>query len=176
MTRRQEDDDPSIGMRPDGTLVTIEPGQPLPQLWIVTPDGDVLLPEQASYGGLRRAAENFRCIEESRMTAVPAATSTRGSNMTSVYDLLRRRCGLSQQEAADFHKAALGTVKSWCSGRRNAPEGVLAELRTLYAQIERAARNDARLAKLPCQGAQDAARGLAAIVRTDFCSPHRQAR
>ena len=38
--------------------------------------------------------------------------------MTSVYDLLRQRCGLSQQEAADVHSTRLDTIKSWCSGRR----------------------------------------------------------
>ena len=57
--------------------------------------------------------------------------------MTSAYDLLRQRCGLSQQEAADFHQARLDTVKSWCSGRREAPEGEIDELRDLYAKIER---------------------------------------
>ena len=55
--------------------------------------------------------------------------------MTSAYDLMRQRCGLSQQEAADFHDTRLDTVKSWCSGRRQAPEGVITELQDLYARI-----------------------------------------
>jgi len=55
--------------------------------------------------------------------------------MTSAYDLLRQRCGLSQQEAADLHKVRLDTVKSWCSDRRHAPDGVIDELRGLYEKI-----------------------------------------
>jgi hypothetical protein len=57
----------------------------------------------------------------------------------TAYDLLRRRCGLSQPEAAALHKVRLDTVKSWCSGRNRANDGVLAELRRLHAQIERVA-------------------------------------
>lgn len=55
------------------------------------------------------------------------------------YDLLRRRCGLSQPEAAALHGVRLDTVKSWCSGRNIANTGVLGELRGLHARIERAA-------------------------------------
>lgn len=55
--------------------------------------------------------------------------------MTSAYDLLRQRCGLSQQEAADLHKVRLDTIKSWCSDRRHAPGGVIDELRRLYEKI-----------------------------------------
>ena len=59
--------------------------------------------------------------------------------MTSAYDLLRQRCGLSQQEAADFHQARLDTVKSWCSGRRAAPDGAIDELQQLYGRIRQMA-------------------------------------
>ena len=55
--------------------------------------------------------------------------------MTSVYNLLRETCGLSQQEAADFHEARLDSVKSWCSDRRPAPPGVIDELRELAREI-----------------------------------------
>lgn len=55
------------------------------------------------------------------------------------YDLLRRRCGLSQPEAAALHQVRLDTVKSWCTGRNRANDGVMAELRQLHEQIERVA-------------------------------------
>jgi hypothetical protein len=64
--------------------------------------------------------------------------------MVTLYDLLRQRCGLSQQEAADLHAASLDSVKSWCSGRRTAPESAIEELRSLYARIERAAAEGVR--------------------------------
>jgi hypothetical protein len=65
--------------------------------------------------------------------------------VTTLYNLLRERCGLSQREAADFHGVRPDTVKSWCTGRNRAPDGVIAELRTLYRKIERAADNLASL-------------------------------
>ncbi|MGE0408738.1 MAG: helix-turn-helix domain-containing protein [Amphiplicatus sp.] len=40
--------------------------------------------------------------------------------------------GLSQSEAADFLDVRPDTLKSWCSGRRNPPEGIWAPLRALY--------------------------------------------
>ncbi len=57
----------------------------------------------------------------------------------STYDLLRQLCGLSQQEAADFHGVRIDSIKSWCSDRRSAPQGAIDELRDLYAQIRKAA-------------------------------------
>lgn len=66
------------------------------------------------------------------------------------YDLLRRRCGLSQTEAAALHLVRLDTVKSWCSGRNAAKPEVLAELRRLHAQITRAAAEAlAQIAQAP---------------------------
>lgn len=59
--------------------------------------------------------------------------------MKSLYALLRERCGLSIREAASFHDVPNDTVVSWSSGRRNAPAGVIAELRELHATIELAA-------------------------------------
>lgn len=55
------------------------------------------------------------------------------------YTLLLQACGLSHREAAELHGVRLDTVKSWSSGRNRAPEGVLADLRTLYTAIRRAA-------------------------------------
>ncbi len=117
--------------------------------------------------------------------------------MTSAYDLLRQRCGLSQQEAADFHKARLDTIKSWCSGRRHAPDGVIDELRALYDKINASAIRmvesanktdpdlpielglaaddaDAQSMGWPCVGAQAAAFGLviARIRNPVVVEPH----
>jgi hypothetical protein len=55
--------------------------------------------------------------------------------LASVYDVLRRRCGLSQQEAADLRGVRLDSVKSWCSDRRPAPAEAIEELRDLEAKI-----------------------------------------
>ncbi|MEY9674567.1 helix-turn-helix domain-containing protein [Bradyrhizobium elkanii] len=56
----------------------------------------------------------------------------------SIYDLMRQRCGLSQTEAAEFQDVRLDTVKSWCSGRRPAPQKAVDELRDLYRRIHEA--------------------------------------
>lgn len=48
-------------------------------------------------------------------------------------------CGLSQREAADFLRVRLDTVKSWGSGRDEAPTGVLAALAELDRRIQQAA-------------------------------------
>ena len=101
----------------------------------------------------------------------------------TAYDLIRQRCGLSQKEAAAFHDARRDTVNSWCSGRRSAPPGAIAELRALYGAIEKAAAetltsilaaegldrvelgiasddHEARSLGWPCVGAQAAVLGL----------------
>lgn len=101
----------------------------------------------------------------------------------TAYDLLRRRCGLSQAEAAALHQVRLDTVKSWCGGRNRANDGVLAELRQLHDQIERVAAealaviaaapeaeeielgyatddHEAQALGWPCVGAQAASLGL----------------
>ena len=105
--------------------------------------------------------------------------------MKSLYGLLRERCGLSLREASTFHDVPIDTVTSWSSGRRRAPDGVIAELRALYAKIETAADNliawveelgsdeeielgiasddaDARSRGWPCVGAHAAYVGIAA--------------
>jgi len=56
--------------------------------------------------------------------------------VTSVYDLLREACGLSQQEAADYHDVRLDSIKSWCSDRRQVPVAVVAQLQELMRAIE----------------------------------------
>ncbi len=58
--------------------------------------------------------------------------------MTSVYNLLRETCGISQAEAVEFHQARLDTVKSWCSDRRPVPAGVIRELKALARKINAA--------------------------------------
>lgn len=57
-------------------------------------------------------------------------------SMTNVYNLLREACGLSQAEAAAFHETRLDSVKSWCSDRRTAPQGVINDLQKLARQIQ----------------------------------------
>jgi hypothetical protein len=60
--------------------------------------------------------------------------------MTSVYNLLREACGISQAEAAELvHDARLDSVRSWCADRRSAPAGVLEELRELAHDVDAAA-------------------------------------
>jgi hypothetical protein len=78
----------------------------------------------------------------------PISASDDGAQMASIYDLLRQRCGLSQQEAANFHETRIDTVKSWCSDRRTAPIGVLDELRDLYSDIVEAADELVHLVQL----------------------------
>ena len=107
--------------------------------------------------------------------------------MTSLYALLRERCGLSLREAADLHGVSHDSVVSWSSGRRIPPTGVIAELRALYVRIENAAdqivamaddvgpdltielglaSDDAEAKSIgwPCVGAQAAALGVGAAL------------
>ncbi len=107
--------------------------------------------------------------------------------MTSLYALLRERCGLSLREAADLHGVSHDSVVSWSSGRRRPPAGVIAELRALYVRIENAAdqivamaedagadveielglaSDDAEAQSIgwPCVGAQAAALGVGAAL------------
>lgn len=59
--------------------------------------------------------------------------------MITPFALLLGRCGLSHREAADLLGVRTDTVKSWSAGRNQTPDSVIAELRQLYARIERAA-------------------------------------
>jgi hypothetical protein len=72
--------------------------------------------------------------------------------MTTTFALLCERCGLSVREAAEFLDTRLDTVKSWSSGRREAPPGAIDELRGLYAHIERAAAEGLAMIRRPRPG------------------------
>jgi hypothetical protein len=73
----------------------------------------------------------------------PEEIASGGRDMTNAtpFALLAERCGLSQREASEFLKVRLDTVKTWCSGRNTPKPAVLAELRSLYADIQAAADN-----------------------------------
>jgi hypothetical protein len=72
------------------------------------------------------------------MSLVQEASDSNQS-MTSVYNLLREACGISQAEAAEFiHRTRLDSVKSWCSDRRTAPQGVINDLQKLAREIQNA--------------------------------------
>lgn len=58
----------------------------------------------------------------------------------TVLDLLRRSCGLSQEEAAAFLDVRIDTIRSWSTGRRLAPAGALLALAALESRIETVAR------------------------------------
>lgn len=73
--------------------------------------------------------------------------------MTSVYNLLREACGISQAEAADHvHETRLDTVKSWSSDRRPAPGWAINQLQSLSRRIRRAGRDYAELIKKTSRG------------------------
>lgn len=63
----------------------------------------------------------------------------------TTFALLCQRCGLSRREAAAFLKVRYDTAHSWAIGRRKAPEGTIAELRSLYARIERSAAESLKI-------------------------------
>ena len=87
--------------------------------------------------------------------------------MKPLYALFRERCGLSISEAAEYHGVSENSIKSWCSGRRAPPDGVLNELRLLYGRIEVAARYpssvDAEWLPAMPDGIRGAVEGLRAI-------------
>jgi len=59
--------------------------------------------------------------------------------VTSVYNLLREACGISQTDAAEqVHGTRLDTVKSWCSDRRPAPQWAINDLQSLARRIRKA--------------------------------------
>ncbi|MBF0250593.1 MAG: hypothetical protein HQL35_08210 [Alphaproteobacteria bacterium] len=59
--------------------------------------------------------------------------------MASLFSLLCHVCGLSQRESAAFLDAREDTIKSWSSGRRQAPDGVIGQLAELADAIDAAA-------------------------------------
>src|SRR5208337_5666858 len=86
---------------------------------------------------------------------------SRGSRMTP-YSLLSEFAGLSHREAAEFHRVRLDTVKSWSAGRNRAPDGASAELRSLIALQDRAARE--ALDQIAVLAATDGARPAAVEI------------
>lgn len=46
-------------------------------------------------------------------------------------------CGLIHSDAADYFDVSIDTVKSWSAGRNPVPEGVWAELRDLWGDMQR---------------------------------------
>ncbi len=73
--------------------------------------------------------------------------------MSSVYNLLRESCGLSQSEAADFiHEVRLDTVKSWSSDRRPAPQFAINQLQSLLRTIRHSGQHFAEGLKAQSQG------------------------
>ena len=74
-------------------------------------------------------------------------------SMTNVYNLLREACGVSQAEAAEFvHGTRLDSVKSWCSDRPTAPQGVINDLQKLTREIQNAGVEYAALLKTKSKG------------------------
>jgi hypothetical protein len=67
--------------------------------------------------------------------------------MTSVYNLLREACGISQAEAAELHGTRLDTVKSWSSDRRPAPGWAINHLQSLHRRVHAAGINYAETMK-----------------------------
>jgi hypothetical protein len=72
---------------------------------------------------------------------------------SNVYNFLREACGISQAEAAEFvHGTRLDSVKSWCSDRRSAPQGVINDLQKLAREIYNAGADYAALIKKTNKG------------------------
>jgi hypothetical protein len=64
--------------------------------------------------------------------------------MTTTFSVIQKSCGLSHRESADFLGTRIDTVKSWSTGRNAAPQGVIAELRSLHRKITLAAQETIR--------------------------------
>jgi hypothetical protein len=109
------------------------------------------------------------------------------------YLLLMQACGLSQREAAELRNVRVDTVKSWCTGRNNAPQAAVDQLRDLYGRLVETAGNaveaieamagdspveigypaddhEARALGMPCVGAW---RAMAAMVVAEMHCPVR---
>lgn len=55
--------------------------------------------------------------------------------MKTLYAACLSRLGLSQAEAATYHKVGLQTVKNWCVDRTPVPNGIWDELRAYEGEI-----------------------------------------
>ncbi len=56
--------------------------------------------------------------------------------MTTPIKSLSTHCGMTQDEAADFLGTPMPTMKSWCTGKRNAPKEPIAKLHALSAHLD----------------------------------------
>ena len=65
------------------------------------------------------------------------------------FAILSRLAGMSQREAAEFHRVRLDTVKAWSIGRVKTPEGVIAELADLIERQGAAAAQALRVKGKP---------------------------
>ena len=73
--------------------------------------------------------------------------------MTSVYNVLREACGVSQLEAAEnIHETRLDTVKSWSSDRRPAPQWSINQLQSLMRRIYVSGTEYAEILKKTAEG------------------------
>lgn len=112
--------------------------------------------------------------------------------MTNAFSLLRRRCGMSEPETADFLGVPEQDVMAWENGYRHVPFDVIPQLRGLYRKLEQLAQAEAQRIRrkdpsgavlelglacddwearqlgLPCVGAHEALLGLVA-VRLNRC-------
>lgn len=59
--------------------------------------------------------------------------------MSSAFKLLSHGCGMSLSEATAHLEVNPNNAQSWWLGRRSCPPGVLRDLGTLFAKIEKAA-------------------------------------
>ncbi len=102
----------------------------------------------------------------------------------TTYKACRQLCGLSQQDASDFHQVSLNTIQSWDTGRRTVPVGAFRELASLWRQIEEACDGAASVIEqgnlddhqlvnieadlvgdeLPMEGARKAAGAMALLI------------
>lgn len=57
------------------------------------------------------------------------------------YAALKKLAGLSLREASNFHDVGVDTVKSWNTGRSQAPESAFAQLRELIQTQEECAKD-----------------------------------
>src|SRR5690606_8686572 len=85
----------------------------------------------ASGHSQRRKGRGVRRLER-RLQRVRVGVGGPG---VTPYTLLLQACGLSQREAASLHGVRLDTIKSWSAGRNRVPDGVIDQLRDLFALI-----------------------------------------
>lgn len=54
----------------------------------------------------------------------------------TLFNSLRELCGLTQPECADYLGVRVDSVSSWCTGRRNIPDGVVQKMVGLWNRME----------------------------------------